>query len=155
MVEESTRSLDSLVVHLEQPDDLLLFVVLRDGVVLDATLRRRIAAGLRTRLSPRHAPDEILALPAIPRTLTGKKLELPVKRILVGAPVTDVASPRRARRPGSIEPFVAYARTRARPVDAAEERSRRSGGSSTSSCSPTTSRPQKGRVRRRSLGPPR
>jgi acetoacetyl-CoA synthetase len=113
VVEEMDEVLDSLVVHLEQTDDLLLFVVLRDGIELDDALRGRIADALRTSLSPRHRPDEIVAVPAIPRTMTGKKLELPVKRIIGGAPVAEVASRDALVDPASIEPFVAYAQERA------------------------------------------
>jgi len=113
VVEEMDEVLDSLVVHLEQTDDLLLFVVLRDGLVLDDALERRISDALRTSLSPRHRPDEIHAVPAIPRTMTGKKLELPVKRIIGGAAVADVASRDALVDPAAIEPFVAYARERA------------------------------------------
>jgi acetoacetyl-CoA synthetase len=112
VVEEMDEVLDSLVVHLEQTDDLLLFVVLRDGVELDDALRTRIADALRTSLSPRHRPDEIHAVPAIPRTMTGKKLELPVKRIITGADVAEVASRDALVDPAAIEPFVAYARER-------------------------------------------
>jgi hypothetical protein len=92
-------------------DELLLFVALREGVELDDELRR-IADALCTALSPRHVPDAIVAVPAIPRTLTGKKLELPVKRILAGVPAGDVVSPDALVEPASIDPFVAYARTR-------------------------------------------
>jgi acetoacetyl-CoA synthetase len=113
VVEEFEDVLDSLVIHLEDQDELLLFVVLRPGVELDDELRARIAGLLRTALSPRHAPDGIVAVPAIPRTLTGKKLELPVKRILTGTSVTDVVSRDTLVDPASIEPFAAYARTRA------------------------------------------
>ena len=105
--------LDSLVVHLEDDEDeLLLFVVLRAGLELDDELRKRIAGALRTALSPRHVPDTIVAVPAIPRTLTGKKLEVPVKRILTGADMSQVAASDALVEPGSIEPFAAYARTR-------------------------------------------
>ena len=104
--------LDSLVVHLEQTDDLLLFVVLRDGVILDAALERRIADALRTSLSPRHRPDEIHAVPAIPRTMTGKKLELPVKKILTGTPVAEVVSKDALVDPTAIEAFSEYAQRR-------------------------------------------
>ena len=72
---------------------------------------------LRGALSPRHAPDTIVAVPAIPRTLTGKKLELPVKRILTGAAVAEVASRDALVDPASIEPFAAYARTRGHSAD--------------------------------------
>ena len=96
VVEELPEVTDSLVVHLEDaeggPGELVLFIVLADGVMLDDELRRRIGGDLRTQLSPRHVPDTIRAVPAIPRTLTGKKLEAPVKRILRGDPVDAVAS---------------------------------------------------------------
>ena len=62
----------------------MLFVVLADGLTLDDDLRAGIARALRSQLSPRHVPDTIRAVPAIPRTLTGKKLEVPVKRLLRG-----------------------------------------------------------------------
>ena len=113
VVEEIDEVVDSLVVHLEGSDELLLFVVLRPGLELDDDLRARIAGALRTSLSPRHAPDAIVPVPAIPRTLTGKKLELPVKRILTGAAVSEVASRDALVDPDSIQPFADYARTRA------------------------------------------
>ncbi|HET9289378.1 MAG TPA: acetoacetate--CoA ligase [Gaiella sp.] len=113
VVEEHDEVLDSLVVHLEEEDELLLFVVLRPGVELDDGLRTRIDDALRNSLSPRHAPDTIVAVPAIPRTLTGKKLEVPVKRILTGAKVSEVAARDALVDPASIEPFAAFARTRA------------------------------------------
>jgi acetoacetyl-CoA synthetase len=112
VVEEVEEVLDSLVVHLETTDELLLFVVLRPGVELDDDLRGRIAGLLRTSLSPRHAPDAIVAVPAIPRTLTGKKLELPVKRILTGTEVGEVVSRDALVDPAAIEPFADYARSR-------------------------------------------
>jgi acetoacetyl-CoA synthetase len=112
VVEEIDEVLDSLVVHLEHDDELLLFVVLRPGLELDAALRTRIADALRNALSPRHAPDTIVAMPAIPRTLTGKKLEVPVKRILTGAKVSDVAARDALVEPASLEAFAAYARNR-------------------------------------------
>ena len=80
-------------------DELLLFVVLRDGVELDDELRARIADALRTSaLAAARARRRSSPCPAIPRTLTGKKLELPVKRILTGAPRRRGREPRRARR---------------------------------------------------------
>ena len=113
VVEEIDEVLDSLIVHIEDRDELLLFVVLRPGIELDDDRRASIAGTLRTALSPRHAPDTIVAVPAIPRTLTGKKLEVPVKRILTGAAVADVASSDALVDPAAIEPFAEYARTRA------------------------------------------
>jgi acetoacetyl-CoA synthetase len=112
VVEEIEEVVDSLVVHLESSDELILFVVLRPGLELNDELQARIAAALRTSLSPRHTPDTIVAVPAVPRTLTGKKLELPVKKILTGTPVGDVVSRDALVDPGSIQPFAEYAETR-------------------------------------------
>jgi len=117
VVEEFDEVLDSLVVHLEATDDLILFVVLRDGVELDDGLKSRLSDALRSGLSPRHRPDDIVAVPAIPRTMTGKKLELPVKKILSGTAVTDVVSKDALVDPDAIEPFAAYAKSRAATTD--------------------------------------
>ncbi len=116
VVEALPEIADSLVVHLEDeaggPGELLLFVAARDGRPLDDELRTRIAAELREELSPRHVPDRILGVPVIPRTLSGKKLEVPVKRILLGMPVDDAASRDALADPGALEPFEALARKR-------------------------------------------
>jgi acetoacetyl-CoA synthetase len=97
VVEGLPEVADSLVVHLEDPEGgpgrLILFVTPAPGHDLDDDLRRRIAAALRTELSPRHVPDEIREVPGVPRTLSGKKLEVPVKRILTGT-APDVAASR-------------------------------------------------------------
>ena len=97
------------MVHLEDddggPGQLLLFVV-ADG--LDEDLRSRIARALRSELSPRHVPDAIAAVPAIPRTLTGKKLEAPVKRILRGAAADQVASKGALLDPLALDAFVQF-----------------------------------------------
>ena len=79
---------------------------------LDDDLRRRLATALRTALSPRHLPDTVVAVPVIPYNLTGKKLELPVKRILLGDKPDDVVSRGALADPTSLEEFVAYAATR-------------------------------------------
>ena len=88
VVEALPEISESLVVHLADdaggPGELLLFVALEKDVELDDPLRARIAAALREGLSPRHVPDRIFAIPAVPRTLNGKKLEVPVRRILSG-----------------------------------------------------------------------
>jgi acetoacetyl-CoA synthetase len=118
---EIDEVLDSLVVHLEEADELILFVVLREGIELDDALRASIGGALRDALSPRHVPDTVVALPVIPHTLTGKKLELPVKRILAGVPAAEVVSPDALADPASIEPIVAYAGTRAHLTDKEEE----------------------------------
>ena len=96
VVEALPEVADSLVVHIEDPAGgpgrLLLFVTPAAGATLDDALRARIAAALRTELSPRHVPDEIHEVPGVPRTLSGKKLEVPVKRILTGTDPDDAAS---------------------------------------------------------------
>jgi acetoacetyl-CoA synthetase len=97
---------------------LPLFVVLRPDVALDDALRDRIRAAVRTGCSPRHVPDEIVAVPAVPRTLSGKILELPVKRILTGTPPASVVSQDSLSDPAALERFLAYAdelAQRARP----------------------------------------
>jgi acetoacetyl-CoA synthetase len=113
VVEDMPEVQDSLVVHLEDggggPGELILFVVPAEGVVFDEDLRKRIALELRGALSPRHVPDTIAAVPAIPRTLTSKKLELPVKRILLGATAADVASRDALADPGALDAFVDFA----------------------------------------------
>jgi acetoacetyl-CoA synthetase len=116
VVEELDEVLDSLVVHLEDSEggagELLLFVVLRDGAVVDDDLRARLAGALRAELSPRHVPDTVEAVPAIPRTLTGKKLELPVKRMLLGAAPSEVSSRDALADPAAIDALAQYARSR-------------------------------------------
>ena len=96
VVEALPEVADSLVVHLEDreggPGRLILFVAPVPGAEVDDDLRARIAAALRRELSPRHVPDEIHAVPGVPRTLSGKKLEVPVKRILGGADPDTAAS---------------------------------------------------------------
>ncbi|PZR64660.1 MAG: acetoacetate--CoA ligase [Chloroflexi bacterium] len=108
-VEAFEEVTDSLVVHLEAGDLLILFVALREGANLDEELRARISAELRRGLSPRHVPDRIHAVPAIPRTLSGKKLEVPVKRILTGTPPELAASRGSLADPNALDPFVALA----------------------------------------------
>lgn len=107
---------DALVVHLESSDrdQLLLFVTLADGCVLDATLIQEIRSTLRTQLSPRHVPDEIAAMPSIPRTLSGKKLEIPVKQLLEGSVPERVVNPDILSDPTSIEAYARYASERRR-----------------------------------------
>jgi acetoacetyl-CoA synthetase len=116
VVEELPEVEDSLVVHL--PDaaggngELLLFVVPAPGVSSDDALRRTIATELRQALSPRHVPDQVIAVPAIPRNLTGKKLEVPVKRLLQGARPDDIASRDALADPSAWDAFVALAADR-------------------------------------------
>jgi acetoacetyl-CoA synthetase len=112
VVEGLPEVADSLVVHLEDgsggPGRLLLFVTLAEGVALDDDLRARLARTLRTELSPRHVPDEVHAVPGVPRTLSGKKLEVPVKRILAGTEPDAAASRGSLANPEVLDAFVAF-----------------------------------------------
>ncbi|MBM0237422.1 acetoacetate--CoA ligase [Micromonospora sp. ATA32] len=107
---------EALVVGVEQPDGsywMPLFVVLADGVALDADLETHICDAIRRAASPRHVPDEVIAVPGIPHTRTGKKLEVPIKRILQGAAVDSVLQPGSLDDPALLAPFVLLARDRA------------------------------------------
>ncbi len=108
VVEAVPEVADALVVHLEDGDQLLLFLALRPGEELTHELRTRIAAELRSSLSPRHVPDRIVEVPSVPRTLSGKKLEVPVKRILTGTPPEQAASRDSLADPSSLDAFVDF-----------------------------------------------
>jgi acetoacetyl-CoA synthetase len=103
-------------VHLEDPGggagELLLFLVAAPDAAIDDDVMQRIAAALRRELSPRHVPDKIVVVPAIPRTLTGKKLEAPVKRILRGESADRVASRSSLADPAALDAFIALGRER-------------------------------------------
>lgn len=108
VVEALPEIRDSLVVDLEylgRPSFLALFVVLREGDVLDDALRARIAAEIRRAASPRHVPDDVFVVDDVPRTLTGKKMEVPVRKLLLGVPRERVASPEAMANPHALEPF--------------------------------------------------
>ena len=117
VVEDLPEVVDSLVVDtggLEEDGavregKLLLFVALSDGAVLDDGLRGRLRTALREALSPRHVPDEVIAVPAVPRTLNGKKLEVPVKRLLCGVPLDKAVSLAAVADPATLDPFLALA----------------------------------------------
>ena len=115
-VEAEPEVLDSLVVDLEylgRPSFMPLFVVLREGLALDEPLVARLKAGIRQALSPRHVPDVVLQVPAVPRTLSGKKMELPVKKLLLGEAAEKVLNPDAMANADAVGWFVAYARQRA------------------------------------------
>ena len=106
---------DSLVVCLELPDGgfyMPLFIKTAPGIVLDDALRTRIATKLRADCSPRHVPDEMHAVDAIPYTLTGKKMEIPIRRILAGAITQKVASREAMMDPAALDWYVAFAHRR-------------------------------------------
>jgi acetoacetyl-CoA synthetase len=103
---------DSLIVNLDLPDGrffMPLFVKLKPGRELDEALRRRVANVLRSAYTPRHVPDRIIAVPEIPHTLTGKKMEVPVRRILMGASPDRVLNRNAMANPTTLDFFVAYA----------------------------------------------
>ncbi|RUL93316.1 acetoacetate--CoA ligase [Verrucosispora sp. FIM060022] len=116
VVEALDEVVDSVVVHLEDDEggagELLLFVVLADGLTLDDELRKKICRELRTALSPRHVPDEIHQVRAVPRTLSAKKLEVPVKKILTGTPVDQAAAKGALANPESLTAFATLAHHR-------------------------------------------
>jgi acetoacetyl-CoA synthetase len=130
VVEGLPEIVESVVVHLEDPEggagELLLFVVLAEGRELDDALRERIARELRTALSPRHVPDQIYQVRAVPRTLSAKKLEVPVKRILTGTPVDRAAATGALANPESLQAFADLAR--ASGASAKNSASRRDSG---------------------------
>jgi acetoacetyl-CoA synthetase len=99
--------IDALVVDIANV--MRLFVVLRDGIALDSTLIAEICARIRRACSPRHVPDEVLPIDAVPRTLTGKVLEVPVKRILMGVPVAQAVSAESLANPEALDYFARLA----------------------------------------------
>jgi len=114
VVEELPEVRDSLVIDLEylgRPSFMPLFVALQPAAVLDAQLVDRIKQQIRTKASGRHVPDAVVQVSEIPRTLSGKKMEVPVRKLLLGAEPGKVASPDAMQNPASLEFFVGYART--------------------------------------------
>ncbi len=111
-VEKIDEVQESLVVDVQTKDKayMPLFVVLREGVDLDDALKKRINGRIREECSPRHVPNDIFAVPEIPKTLNGKKLEVPVKKILSGTPPEDAASKDSMSNPESLERFAELAR---------------------------------------------
>jgi len=110
-VEEIT---DALIVNLDMPGGgffMPLFVTLDGEAVVDDALRRKIAERLRSQYTARHVPDQIIQVPAIPATLTGKKMEVPVRKILLGVPPDEAANRNAMANPQSLDAFAEYART--------------------------------------------
>lgn len=107
---------DSLVVDLEflgRDSFMPLFVVVTDGLELDESLQEKIRASIRASISARFLPDEIIAIPQVPRTLSGKKLEVPVKKLLLGGDPATVVNRDSMANPDSFDFFVSYAKARA------------------------------------------
>jgi acetoacetyl-CoA synthetase len=108
VVEAFGEVADSLVVdtgQLGHEGRLVLYVTLAPGHDLDDDLVGRLRSALRSTLSPRHVPDEIHQVPGIPRTLSGKKLEVPVRKILQGTPVAEAADPDALANPEVLQYF--------------------------------------------------
>jgi len=105
---------DALIVNLDLPGGgffMPLFVTLQDGSVLDGALRSKIAGTLRSQYTARHVPDQIIQVAGIPATLTGKKMEVPVRKILLGVPPDEAANRHAMANPASLDAFAEYART--------------------------------------------
>jgi acetoacetyl-CoA synthetase len=114
-VEALPEVLDSMVVDLEylgRESYMPLFVVLRPELTLTPALHAKIVAAIRTALSPRFVPDEIFQVTQIPRTLSGKKQELPIKKLLLGQPLEKVVNREAMANPASLDWYVELARSR-------------------------------------------
>ncbi|MEJ7789060.1 MAG: acetoacetate--CoA ligase [Thermoleophilaceae bacterium] len=112
---DSDAVVDALVVDLPREGEenwMPLFVVLREGLELDDGLRRSLARSIREACSPRHVPDEVFAIREVPRTLSGKVLEVPVKRILTGTPIEVAASRDSLQNPAALDWFARLAQER-------------------------------------------
>ncbi len=106
---------EALVIGIDLPDDgywLGLFVVPAAGHAVDDALRQKIVSTLRTRLTPRHVPDEILEAPAVPHTLSGKKLEVPIKNLLSGRPLEKAANIASVDDPDALRWYARFAADR-------------------------------------------
>ncbi len=112
VVQSFDEIMDSLIIDLEalgRESYLPLFVILREGAALEDDLRQRIKRKIREEISPRHVPDDIFAIEQIPYTLSGKKMEVPIRKILLGQPINKAANPGAMRNPESLDYFVAFA----------------------------------------------
>ena len=115
-VEALPEVLDSMVVDLEylgRTSYMPLFVVLRPGVPLDAAMKAKLTGAIATALSPRFLPNDIFAVPDIPRTLSGKKQELPIKKLLLGSPLDKVVNKDAMANPACLDWYVAFAQSHA------------------------------------------
>jgi acetoacetyl-CoA synthetase len=115
VVERFPEVVDSLVVHLDDPTggpgELWLFLVEEAGQDAEV-VAEQVRAALRRELSPRYVPDRVISVPAVPRTLSGKKLEVPVKRLLSGTAITDALALTSVANPESLDPFLALSQER-------------------------------------------
>src|SRR5699024_984018 len=114
VVEGFSEVLDSLVVDLEylgKPSFMPLFLVLHEGAEFSAALVDGIKQAIREQLSARHVPNEVYVVPSIPRTMSGKKMELPIRRLLLGARLEEVANLDAMANPEAMDWFVEFAAT--------------------------------------------
>ncbi|MDX6329379.1 MAG: acetoacetyl-CoA synthetase [Streptomycetaceae bacterium] len=115
VVERLPEISDSLVIGIEEPDGgywMPLFVVLAEGATLDDALRDKVKHAIRQQLSPRHVPDELIPVPGVPHTLTGKRIEVPVKKLLQGTPLDRAVNPGSVDNPGLLHFYEELARRR-------------------------------------------
>ena len=113
-IEMLPEIVDSMVVDLEylgRESYMPLFVVLREDVTLDAPMQAKINRAIEVGLSRRFLPNEIIDVPEIPRTLSGKKQELPIKKLLLGYPVEKVINKEAMANPGCLDWYLEFART--------------------------------------------
>jgi acetoacetyl-CoA synthetase len=118
-VEALPEVLDSMVVDLEylgRESYMPLFVVLREGLTLDDVVRTQLVEAIKTALSPRFVPNEIFQVAQIPRTLSGKKQELPIKKLLLGQPLEKVLNREAMANPDCLDWYVALAQARRPPA---------------------------------------
>ena len=104
---------DGIIINLDLPGGgffMPLFVTLADGRALTDEIRRKICDRLREQYTPRHVPDRVIQVKDIPATLTGKKMEVPVRKLLLGVPLEKAANVNAMANPGSLDEFVRYAR---------------------------------------------
>jgi acetoacetyl-CoA synthetase len=111
VVEDIPEILDSLVVGIERPGGnyyMPLFVVLKPGIDLDDALKAKIRDKIRSSLSPHHVPDDIFAIAEVPRTLNGKKLEVPIKKLFMGVPLEKAISVDSMSNPQAMQYFIEF-----------------------------------------------
>ncbi len=119
VVESFDEILDSLIVDLEfrgRDSFMPLFVKLAEGVAPDDALKQRVTKRLRAEVSPRHVPNEMIAVKDIPYTLSGKKMEVPIRKILLGMDASKAANLGAMRNPEAAEFFINYARQLAKSI---------------------------------------
>ncbi len=115
VVEGFDEVADSLVIDLEylgRESYMALFVVPRSEALFTEALKRRLLDAIRSQLSARHVPNDVFAIPEVPRTISGKKLEVPIKKILLGQPAEKACNRAAMSNPDSIDWFIQFAARR-------------------------------------------